>query len=269
MRSLSSSLPKSVPEKDDVETNIPEPRAMAAQEVPIVATEDRPDSAMIFELIWEKLVNTLGEENLVFPKDIMWLSGAPGSGKGVLTGFIQHLRGITSDPITVSDLLNHPRLEAIKAQGRLIDDLEVVTVLFEELMKPQYKEGVIVDGFPRTAIQAECMKHLYDKMSDLRTRYADTDLVQKFRRPIFHVTVFYIDEQVSVERQLKRGEEVKKYNLTVQETGIGYLKALRPTDTDPSLARKRYQEFKSQVHESLAAIKKKFHFRTNCLLAIN
>ena len=90
---------------------------------------------------------------MALPKEIMWLGGAPGAGKGTNTAFIMAERGLTAAPIVISDLLQTPAMEEIKAQGGMVGDLEVTELLVEELLKDAYTSGVVVDGFPRTAVQ--------------------------------------------------------------------------------------------------------------------
>lgn len=103
-----------------------------------------------------------------------------------------------------------------------------------------------VPGFPRTPTQAECMKLLYDKMRAMHDEYHSTELRDKFPRPIFHVMVLFIEEDISVERQLLRGRQVASHNRQVELTGVGTLEPVRATDSDPLLARQRYQQFKEQ-----------------------
>ena len=67
------------------------------------------DARMIFEPIWEDLEQEYGAENLRFPKEIILLGGAPGSGKGTNTAFIAKTRGLTSDPLVMSALLDTRR----------------------------------------------------------------------------------------------------------------------------------------------------------------
>ena len=50
--------------------------------------ETSADAKVIFELIFAEISQRMGgDENMVFPKDIMWLCGAPGSGKGAMRYF--------------------------------------------------------------------------------------------------------------------------------------------------------------------------------------
>jgi adenylate kinase len=63
----------------------------------------------------------------------MWLSGAPGAGKGVVTEVVADLRCITAPPIVISDLLKGEQVEKLKAKGVLVSDRIVIQILLEEL----------------------------------------------------------------------------------------------------------------------------------------
>jgi adenylate kinase len=164
-------------------TNSPSFQSLAPSSLPIsnphsaAQVQDQDvqitDPNLVFEIVWQTLVKKYGEVNLIFPKDIMWLCGAPGSGKGLLTTYIMELRGITAKPVEVSSLLEAPEFEVLKAQGSLVSDRHVIQVLFENLLRSEYKSGVIVDGFPRTPIQGWCIKLLYDRMFELRAKYEE------------------------------------------------------------------------------------------------
>ncbi len=93
-----------------------------------------------------------------------------------------------------------------------------------------------------------------------------SDSSLKFRRPIFHALVLFIDENESVRRQLLRGEQDVAHNNMVVQTGVGKLRTPRATDTDPALARERYKQFKDQVYDSLQLLKQKFHVSTYHLI---
>ncbi len=45
-------------------------------------------------------------------------------------------------------------IKEILASGQLVPDETVLTIIVEYLKKPEYKEGYILDGFPRTVTQA-------------------------------------------------------------------------------------------------------------------
>jgi len=121
--------------------------------------------------------------------------------------------------------------------------------------------GVIVDGFPRTSVQAHCISLLFDTIRALRREFYDGLGDARFRRPIFHVTVLFLPKAESVKRQLERGRVARDSNLKVELTGVGTLQAVRPTDSDESLAGKRYDHFINTLVESLEVVKHRFRSR--------
>jgi adenylate kinase len=218
------------------------------------------DAPLIFEQVWEKLVQERGLDGMAFPKEIMWLGGAPGSGKGTNTPFILRERGFTAAPIVVSDLLDTPEMRALKDRGQFVGDREVIEALLRKLLEPAYQTGVVVDGFPRTRVQAEAVKLLHDKIMQLRTTYWGTPTGKRFRRPIFRITVLFVGEQTSIERQLGRGREIIAHNEQVRRTGVGEMLELRPTDVDETLARNRYKTFKDLTYDALTSLRRHFHY---------
>ena len=103
------------------------------------------DAQLMFNTVWAVLEEEYGRENLRFPKEIMWLGGAPGSGKGTNTPFITRERGLTAPPIVMSDLFDTPEMRKLKDEGKFIGDREAVELLLKELLKPVYQSGVVVD----------------------------------------------------------------------------------------------------------------------------
>jgi len=75
-----------------------------------------------------------------------------------------------------------------------------------------------------------------------------------------HIMVLFVDEKISIERQLKRGQEVKEHNEEVRRTGTGDLQEERVTDYDIDLARRRYRVFKEQTWDALQSLKEIFHY---------
>jgi adenylate kinase len=218
------------------------------------------DARLIFTPVWESLERELGREHLRFPKEIILLGGAPGAGKGTQTQFISEVRGLTCPPIVVSDLLTTPEMERIKAQGGMVGDKEVVTVLLRKLLEPIYSDGVVLDGFPRTPVQVECLKLLVDRIRELYDEFSQTPLAIHFRRPTIHVMVLFVSEGTSVARQLGRGREIADHNRKVAETGIGTAIELRTTDLSEQLVRRRYQVFKEQTWTALTSLRQLYHY---------
>ena len=218
------------------------------------------NAQLIFREVWASMEASIGHQNLRFPKEIIWLNGAPGSGKGTNTPFILRERSITAMPVVTSELLNTPEAQKIKDAGNLISDPAVVRLLFTKLLDAQYLNGVIVDGFPRTRVQCECLKLLYQKMFELRKEFIGTPLAAHFPQPVFRITVLYVEERESIERQLKRGRQIIAHNQRARDTGVGELLEERATDTNEEACRKRYRIFKEEALEALQSLKKTFHY---------
>jgi adenylate kinase len=232
----------------------------APKPAPAAADLEIKDAQLIFSAVWADLVERHGRDNLRFPREFIWLGGAPGAGKGTNTPFIAGTRDITAPPVVISGLLTSPQAVAIKNAGRLVGDREVVGLLFEELLGPQYHDGVIIDGFPRTQVQVECLKLFYHAMLALHDEYRATPLARYFRKPMFRIALLFVSEEVSVQRQLKRGREIREHNRQVRESGVGKLQEERATDLDPDLCRNRYRTFKETTFAALQSLRQIFHF---------
>jgi adenylate kinase len=237
----------------------PEPPPPAPPAARITDLEIK-DAQIIFGAVWQGLEASKGLENLRFPKEIILLGGAPGAGKGTNTRFIAKARGLTCGPIVISALLDSPEARRFKDAGILVGDREVMDLLFHRLLEPQYRDGVILDGFPRTKVQVECLKLLVDKMHALRREFYRSPLGIHFRQPTIHIMVLFVDEATSVARQLRRGIDVRAHNKEVRRTGIGHLLEERSTDFDKALAQRRYRVFKEQTWDALQELKEIFHY---------
>lgn len=218
------------------------------------------DASVIFNPIWQELEAHYGRQHLRFPKEIILLGGAPGAGKGTNTPFISKARGLTCPPIVMSALLDTPEMKRIKDAGHMIGDREVLSVLLRKLLLPEFRDGVILDGFPRTTVQVECLKMLYEKMLQLWREFHGTPNAVHFRQPVIHIVVLFVDEKESVNRQLKRGREARAHNAEVRASGRGELVEERATDFDEKLAIRRYRVFKEQTWDALLSLKDLFHY---------
>ncbi len=218
------------------------------------------DAALIFQTVWSELEEEFGREHMRFPTEIFWLNGAPGAGKGTHTRFILKHRGYPQQPVIVSDLLQSPEARKRINAGLLVGDREVTALVLRALLNPIYENGTVVDGYPRTDVQVECLKLFYQKLMALRNEFRDTALAQVFRKPRFHILVLYIDEAESVQRQVRRGRESIEHNEHVGESGEGTLFEVRPTDLNEEAARNRYRVFKERTYDSLRALREVFYY---------
>jgi adenylate kinase len=142
----------------------------------------------------------------------------------------------------------------------MVGDAEVLGVLLRRLLDKIYRDGVILDGFPRTPVQVECLKLLVEKISALHDEFATTPLAIHFRRPTIHAMVLFVSESTSIARQLGRGREIAEHNRKVAETGIGTSIDLRATDLSEELVRRRYQVFKEQTWAALTSLRQLYHY---------
>jgi adenylate kinase len=218
------------------------------------------DAQIIFNSVWSKLIEEFGEAQLRFPKEIFWLNGAPGAGKGTNTNFIMKFRDLTAPPLVVSSLLKSPEAEKMKDAGLLVGDREVIEIMLRKLLDPIFKTGAVVDGFPRTKVQVECVKLLYSRLVELKARYSGTEYSDYFKKPHFHIVVLFVDEKESVRRQLNRGLEAKAHNDEVRESGVGELLELRPTDLETEAAINRYRTFKEKTYGALRDLREIFFY---------
>jgi adenylate kinase len=175
-----------------------------------------------------------------FPRPVIWLSGAPGSGKGANSCHVMRVLGISAEPIVVSDLLNSEDLKNRKDHGDLIDSRIVVRMASAALLRCKGGEGVIMDGYPRSFFQAKFLHLLGKKIQSL------TGIDPQFR-----MIVFAIDERTSLDRQLLRGRKAIVHNQEVKQSKSGMLREVRPTDVDEALARKRYRNFLDNTDAAL------------------
>jgi adenylate kinase len=218
------------------------------------------DAQLIFGAIWRDLEGEFGRSRMRFPRELILLGGAPGAGKGTNSDFIRKVRGIDAPPIVVSQLLDTPEARAVKAHGGMVGDREVVSILLRKLLEPEQQNGALLDGFPRTKVQVDCLKLLFDEMIALRREFSGTPEVIHFKQPIFHIMVLFVDEAESVARQLKRGRQVVAHNEEVARSGMGERWEERATDFSDGLARNRYRVFKEQTYHALVSLRQIFHY---------
>jgi adenylate kinase len=95
------------------------------------------------------------------------LLGAPGSGKGTQAKKIMDARGIPQ--ISTGDLLRAAvrdgtplgqKAKAAMDAGELVADEVVIGMIRERLEQPDTAKGFILDGFPRSTVQAEALDEM-------------------------------------------------------------------------------------------------------------
>jgi adenylate kinase len=115
------------------------------------------------------------------------LLGAPGSGKGTQAQRLQARHGIPQ--VSTGDLLREAvaagselgrAAKAVMEAGQLVDDRTMLGIIRERLSRPDAARGFILDGFPRTIVQADDLAALLDEI----------------RKPIDAVVLFDIDPAI-------------------------------------------------------------------------
>lgn len=119
------------------------------------------------------------------------LIGPQGSGKSTQADLLAHYLKVPK--ITIGDIFRKiaeedselgKKVRDILNQGHLVDDQITSEIVKERLSHSDYKEGFIVDGYPRTLEQARLFDPNFDKVFYLKLK-----------------------EEAVMERLLKRGRE--------------------------------------------------------------
>ena len=101
---------------------------------------------------------------------IIVLIGAPGAGKGTQARLLQERKSIPQ--ISTGDIFREMKkadtplareVQAIMASGKLISDELTLEIVKERTGKEDCKETYILDGYPRTAVQAAQLETLADE----------------------------------------------------------------------------------------------------------
>ncbi|GAX75664.1 hypothetical protein CEUSTIGMA_g3108.t1 [Chlamydomonas eustigma] len=211
-------------------------------------------SQVIFDGCWRRFEEKYRLGGIHVPREVVWLNGAPGAGKGVNTAHIMKIRGLQAS-ISLSDILgdNAESRDIIRRGDMLPDalvgDLLLAALLINSCSAPEC--GVLVDGFPRTSLQVDFLKLLNDKLLELHTLCANTQLEPQFPRPLFKVVMLYVDEETSITRQMSRAELASKHNKRILDAGAGHLVEQRSTDMSIIKCKKRYSIFRQHYTATL------------------
>jgi adenylate kinase len=126
------------------------------------------------------------------------LLGPQGAGKGTQGKLISTEHGLphiaTGDMLRAAMTAGTPLGQAVKPiydTGRLVPDDLMFELIRERLSTDDAQNGFVLDGFPRTEIQAEALD----------------ELLEEIERPLSVVLEFQLPEEISLERLRRRAED--------------------------------------------------------------
>ncbi|KAJ8747280.1 hypothetical protein K2173_013106 [Erythroxylum novogranatense] len=128
-----------------------------------VTLEDVPSVDLMTEVLRRFKCSSKPDKRLV-------LIGPPGSGKGTQSPIIKdeyclcHLA--TGDMLRAAVAAKTPlgiKAKEAMDKGELVSDDLVVGIIDEAVKKPSCQKGFILDGFPRTVVQAEKLDNMLEK----------------------------------------------------------------------------------------------------------
>lgn len=125
--------------------------------------------------------------------------GAPGSGKGTQSEKLIEKYGlhhISTGEVLRDHIKRNTSIgqmaQSYISQGQLIPDSLMISILEDVINnEPKAKDGVILDGFPRTVPQADALNEFFKSRG----------------QELHHVIGLEVPEEELVERMIKRGQE--------------------------------------------------------------
>ena len=121
---------------------------------------------------------------------VIVLIGAPGAGKGTQARLLQERKGVpqisTGDIFREMKTLDTPlarEVQEIMASGKLVSDDVTFRIVRERTSRPDINGTYVLDGYPRTAVQAEQLEELAREQGrDIKAIEVNVPKDELFRR---------------------------------------------------------------------------------------
>ena len=101
---------------------------------------------------------------------VIIMLGAPGTGKGTVAGILTQKLGIPQ--VSTGDIFRKHMKEKTElgilaekyiSKGQLVPDDVTIDIIRKRLQEEDVKNGIILDGFPRTVVQAEALDKILEE----------------------------------------------------------------------------------------------------------
>lgn len=183
------------------------------------------------------------------------LLGAPGSGKGTQAAQLKEMYGIPH--ISTGDILRSEvargtelghQAESYMSAGTLVPDHLILGMIESRLREPDVRRGWLMDGFPRTLVQAHGLIELADRIG----------------QPVDAGVILNVDAEVVIRRL--SGRRVCETCQTVTNVSTstsavcpacGAKLSLRPDD-EPDVVRRRIQVFEEQTRPVFELLRRRY-----------
>jgi len=197
-------------------------------------------------------------------RNVMILTGPPGSGKGSQAPKIVELLGIPQ--LSTGDMLRAAvaagtevgkEADSVMKSGGLVSDTLVVNIIKDRVKDEDCKKGFILDGFPRTTEQAKMLDEMLAESNEKVTytialEVPDEKLTERICGRWIHQASgrsYHASIEKFKPKSLKDGDAPSPETMLDDETGEPLMQ--RPDDTEEALSA-RLQKYHAQTVPVLA-----------------
>jgi adenylate kinase len=195
-----------------------------------------------------------------WPRNILILFGAPGSGKGTQAPKIEDLMAIPQ--LSTGDMLRAAvaaqtevgkKAQAVMKAGGLVSDDIVVGIIKDRIQEEDCKYGFILDGFPRTLAQARALDRMLAEEGAVVTKVIELQVpdavleericgrwIHKSSGRSYHV-------KYAPPKSMKLGEDGKPMPESMKDDVTGEPLMQRPDDTAAALVKRLHSYHKETV----------------------